>query len=734
MESVKRAQRLNKREWMAFAAAALLTVLVFVTGVFDKQKVWTDMGYHDVSFTDERYAFDTQNGDSYGVVSKGPKYDLPEGTYRLKIRAYADGENIVRFTAKNSVAIVPDHAVLDPDALDNEIEFRLCGAADNFEMLFDFCGGTRMEIVDIRMYSPMYKDHAFTFAFFSAAACLVYWLWSRGKLTAERRGVLILIAVAVIYASAPSLKDNLTMVTDSRYHLARLHNLADGLRHGQLPVRCGGFSYDGYGAITSAFYPDLFLYPSALMMLAGASTQYAVHVFQIALNILAAISMYAAGRRIFGCRQAAAGASVLYVLSIYRITDIYTRGAFGEAAAMSFLPLFILGMWEMIFGDRERWLLLALSAAAIFLSHILSTIMCACLAAGMCALFIRRMAREKRILPVVKAACLALALCLFQLVPFVTYSLQGIGAESIRGYIEGSALAPAQLFLLGGGDMPVNPRDKTLSGIALEIGVPLVLGAALALYSVLTGEKKEAGMREALLLTAAGALFAWMCTTMFPWGHVSKLTMKMADYIQFPWRFMMFTAAMFSLAGGYGYTRLMGGKKDAGVVLALAVALFAALPAISDQTRCNDFLQYGRGISPDLSYSEYTLPGTRVKETGNTAVLTEGDVTVSSYEKDGTNVTARVNAQTDAKVSLPLFGFDGYKAALDGKALDWTLGDNNRLTVTLPAGAQGEVRVWFAGKAVWRAADAVSLLTAAVLVMGTILRKRRENVAQREAA
>ena len=226
------------------------------------------------------------------------------------------------------------------------------------------------------------------------------------------------------------------------------------------------------------------------------------------------------------------------------------------------------------------------------------------------------------------------------------------------------------------------------------------------------------------MLTAAGALFALMCTTLFPWGHVSKLTMKMADYIQFPWRFMMFTAAMFSLAGGYGYTRLMGERRNAGVVLALAVALFAALPAISDQTRCNDFLQFGRGISPDLSYSEYTLPGTRVRETGNTTVLTEGDVTVSSYEKDGTNVTARVNAQTDAKVSLPLFGFDGYKAALDGKALDWMLGDNNRLTVALPAGTQGELRVWFAGKAVWRAGDIISLAAALALLLRGLCRRR----------
>lgn len=725
---MKRSSLLRKREWLAFAAAVLLVALVFITGAFGKQKVWTDFGYRYMDFKDDKLIYDTQAGDSYGVVSAGPKFDLHEGEYRMKIRVFADGDNEVRFVTKNNAAIEPAQVTLRADEMDTEVSLKVHEFADNVEFLVDFCDGTRMEFVDIRLYSPVYTDNAFTFAFFTAALCLLYALWSRGWLTAERRGTLILLAVAVIYASAPSLKDNLTMVTDSGYHLARLLNLADGLAHGEFPVRCGGFSYNGYGAVTSAFYPDLFLVPSALMINAGASVQYAVHAFHIALNIAACWSMYAAVRRMTGDRQAAACAAVLYVLSVYRITDIYTRGAFGEATAMSVLPLFILGMWEVIFGDKGRWWLLAVSAAGIYLSHILSTLMCACLAVGMCALFIGKLIREKRILPIVKAACLALGLCMFQLTPFLTYSLEGMGAESIRGHIAAYALSPAQLFLLGAGDMPVDPLDRTLSGMALEIGVPLVIGAALALYRCATAGMKEEGAREALLLTAAGALFALMCTTLFPWSHISALTMQMADYIQFPWRFMMFTAVMFAMAGGWGYAKLTEGRKDLGVVLALAIALFAALPAISDQTLRNDYLEFGQGASCDLTYTEYTLPGTKVRETRDRSVLTEGAVTVTDYVKDGTTVTAAVKADTAAKISFPLFGYDGYRAALDGEEIIWTLGSNNRLTVSLPAGAQGELRVWFAGKAVWRIADAVSLLSAIGMIA---LGVRRRHAARR---
>ena len=726
---VKQPLRLSRREWMAFAAVLLVVVLAFVTGVLDKQKVWTDLGLYHMEFAGDKLVYDTQAGDGYGVVSKGPGFDLPAGAYRLKIRVFADGDNELRLTTRNNAAIEPVRVKLDADALDTEVTLTVHEFAENLEFLVDFCAGTRMEFVDIRVYSPAYADNAFTLAFLAAGLCLLYVLWSRGWLTAQRRGTLVLIAVAVLYASAPSLKENLTMVTDSGYHLARLHNLADGLAHGQFPVRCGGFTYNGYGAVTSAFYPDLFLYPFAIMINLGASVQYAVHAFHIAMNILAAWSMYAAAKRMMKDEQAAACASILYVLAIYRITDIYVRGAFGEALAMSFLPLFILGLWEVVFGDRDRWYVLALSAAAIFLSHMLSTIMCACLALGFCALFIRRILREKRLLAIVKAACAALGLCMFQLAPFVTYSLQGMGAASIRGNIASSALAPAQLLLLGAGDMPVDPKDSTLSGMALEIGVPLVLGAALALYACLTTEKKEEGMREALLLTGAGAVFALMCTTLFPWSHISMLTMRMADYIQFPWRFMMFTTAMFAMAGGYGYVRVMGGRGQAGVVLALAAALFAALPTIGEQTRCNDYLEFGQGASADLVYyTEYTLPGTKLKETRDHAVLLEGEVSVTDYAKDGTAVSAQVKAEMEAKISLPMFGYDGYRAMLDGEALKWERGENNRLTVYLPAGSEGEMRVWFAGKAIWRIADAISLAAAIGLLAGRRRRAGRKHI------
>ena len=217
-------------------------------------------------------------------------------------------------------------------------------------------------------------------------------------------------------------------------------------------------------------------------------------------------AMYAAAKRMFREEWAAVCASILYTLSIYRISDVFTRCAVGEMMAMAFLPMFMLGLYEVILGDKNRWMTLALSAAGIFLCHMLSTLICALAAAGMCVLFAVKIVREKRILPIAKACAAAGLLCAFQLIPFITYSLQGIGAQSLAKDPAYFVLHPAQLFLLGAGELSADPADSRLSTFALEIGLPLILGAGLALYAAATKEKTDKEDRLSLLLHAGATL------------------------------------------------------------------------------------------------------------------------------------------------------------------------------------------------------------------------------------
>lgn len=708
-----------RKPWKAYLPMFIaigLACLAIVSGALDRQKTWLGLCNSDVYFTDGA-ARSTENGDHYGEMTAGPYFQLPPGTYRLRWFIDCDGENAIRLRSENGAEIEPSVIPVHPGEFEGAAFFTIRDAADRFQIVTDFRGGTQIQIYDFILDSPVYHDHALTCLLAAVAFCILWW---RYKIRENTDNGWMVVALAVLYASVPSLKDNIIQVYDTPFHVARLWNLADGLRSLQLPVRCGGYSYNGFGAVTSVFYPDLFLYPFALLLNLGFSTNYVVQLLYITIHVVSALTMTYCASRIFREKWTARLASVLYVLSIYRITDCYVRGAFGEAIAMALLPLFLAGLWDVVFGDGKRWPVLALGAVSVALSHNLTTVMCFGLAAGVTVFYCLKLVREKRLLCIFLAALATLGMCLFQYVPLLQMMKAGIGAESLRRNLADYVLSPAQMFLWGEGDMPVDPLDKTLSAIPVEPGLILIVPVFLLVYLTF-GRKKTEEDRHALRLAFAGLAGAFAASVYFPWGRLDQVTGGLASYIQFPWRFMMFPALFFSLAGAYGYLKMFVHREKTTMIV-MVFAILLVLPTVVRQTTTNEFVEYGRVTGASISYDEYLLPDTNLSALRDRMPhMTEG-IRIHDYHKDGTKITCSYDADAEGNIAFPLFGYPGYEVKLNGKTVLWERTDNNRLTVSVPGGS-GEIRVHYAGNVLWRVLDILALLTG-LFVIGKCVRQR----------
>lgn len=420
--------------------------------------------------------------------------------------------------------------------------------------------------------------------------------------------------------------------------------------------------------------------------------------------------MYAAAKRMFGSGRAAAAASTLYVLAAYRLTDVYARFAVGEALAMVFLPLFIAALWDCVAGDKNRWKALALSAAAIFLSHMITTLLCALMALLLCLMNARRILREKRLANLLKAAGLCLLLVLFHLAPMLMYIREGLGASDLMRDVSYSSIRPAELLSSNG-------------RFAVQIGLPLMLGAALAAEAVCKRGKIGEKERAALTLVLGGAAAALAATSFFPWSYAVALTGGLVNYIQFPWRLLALTAALLALAAAYPIAGMQGEHQKLAVVLALALSVAAVQPQLQAYVE-EDGMACGVGISPHLTNVEYLIPDSYPTRTGNREYAASEGVSVTNETKRGSTVTADVDAKQDGTLLLPMFGYDGYRAQVDGQNVEVALNQaqNNRLEIHLSAGTRGTLRVRFAGKTWWRLTDAVSLLT----LIGLFMERRKE--------
>lgn len=693
--------------------AALLCALVFATGALKKPKIFENITTDYMAFQKKLPRYSLADGDEYGVIPMGRRgwMHLPAGEYRLRWVIGCDGDNILRLTNTNDATITPSEFTIPAGAGDGELHFTVEEDCEDFKIEFEFAAGTYMDIYQVKLYTPEYQDDAFTLLFFAVGASILWLMIGTGRLTRENMAPALFIALAVLIGSAPALKTTFVIGHDGTYHMARLLNLADGLKNGQFPVRMGGFAYDGYGGVMSVFYPDTFLYPFALMILGGASAVYVCNVFSVALNIGAALSMYVAAKRPFEKRWAATGASILYTLASYRVVNVFTRIAFGEALAMVFLPLFLVNLYDVVCGDARRWKGLALSAACIFCSHMITTLFCAVLAAGFCLLHIRKIILQKRLLPLVKAVLVCLLLCLYRIGPLVMYSMQGLGADDLFRNITDFSVELGQVLMMNAGSITRETNNPQVMDFSVEIGLPLMIGAALALYAALQKEERGKSEWAALKLVAGGALMTIAATDFFPWGAVSLLTQGQVGYIQFTWRLLILATPMLALAGGYGLCEFGGKRQDAAAVAALSMAVICVMPIFSSEIQNPIYVEKGVIISPFMgrSFPEYTYSDTTdFLAIRKRSVEIIGDAEMADYEKWSTTITAQVSARTESRITFPLFDYDGFRATVDGREIAVERGSNNRVSVVLPAGTSGALKIWFAGKWWWRVGDAVS--------------------------
>ena len=707
-----------KKLWPVLLAV-ILTAMVWALGLGSSDVVFPDMHWNGLSFRGSDKTYSLADGDEYGLLNGGPGFTLPAGRYRVLATVECDADNAIRITTSNKAKVEPAELTVPAQSWNNVLDFELKEDARDLQLRMDFRAGSYLKLHDFDLVMRDKTDGAWAFTILAALFCAAYLCWLKGKMTREGFVRLFLMGMAVLIASAPVLMKNVYGGHDTLFHQMRLYNVVDALRTGQFPVRMGGYGYNGYGSAVSVFYPDVFLYFPALMMLLGATVQCAMRAYIIAVNAVSAAAMYMCGKRMFESRTAGTCASILYTLAGYRLMDIYLRDALGEYTAMAVLPLFVLGLWEVVFGDKRRWRTLVLGASLVFMSHMLSTVLCAGLAACFCLAGAPKIVREKRYVQLLKAAAMTVLVCLFALWPMLDYSMQGIGdGGTFSTQVSSTAIEAAELFV-------------TQPGYDRGLGGALVIGAAVLAYAALMGCDDKTRMRTALLCLGAGAAAAFASTNLFPWAQIERLTRGLINYLQFPYRLMMFADVFLSLAAGWGVLCLMREKPQwpLAALLTLMLCAVCVYPQLgSYAVRSADMPQYGaRNADPYFryksytstitgSYLEYRLPGSDLSATKDQKIKADG-VDVTDYAKNGTEITAQVAAKKGGTVTLPLFGFDGYRAELDGNEIAWTLGDNNRLTVELPAASQGELRVWFAGKLLWRAAECVSLLAVLALLL-----------------
>ncbi len=528
---------------------------------------------------------------------------------------------------------------------------------------------------------------------------------------------------------------------DTRFHLMRIEGITEGLRMGQFPVKIQPAWYEGYGYGCSVFYGDIFLYIPALLHLAGVSLQ-GSYQFYVLLVQAATIAVCAYSfLRIFDNRFIAFFGTVLYTLSVYRLMNMFVRGAVGEYTAMIFLPLLAYALTLLLKKEHEKQeiargsLLLALGMTGILQSHILTAEIVCIMLAFLCAVYIRRVFRKEVFWAFVKAVCLTVLLNLGFLVPFADYMTTGkFNVNAINGgwRVEqniqkcgASFWQLAKMFYAA--DSKVSPQE--MGGI----GVNLLLSAVVFLVFWLLFKREEKRgyiWRLAVVSWTVAVMSVFMSTSYFPWEALRKsnvLIRYLVINLQFPWRFCTVASVALSILWCcllrlvIDKWKIRAGVLTAGAVT--AVGLITAGYFAADTLRMGQSFQavFAQGIDTMVESGEEYLPVNTVSADFSEDNLYVGEgITVTARRRSGIrlNIDCVNQSAQDQAMEVPLLYYKGYRASgrtSDGEEikLDVDCGNNQVVRIYVPAEFDGQITVDFKEPFYWRIAEAVSLFAAA---------------------
>ena len=163
---------------------------------------------------------------------------------------------------------------------------------------------------------------------------------------------------------------------DGWFHYSRIFEIAKDISHGKYFMDVSYFTFNNQGYAVHFFYPYFVNYPVALLLLITKSPVISVLIYNVIIHIIGLNIAFYTYKKWQNNTIYALVFSILYVFG-YSIANerLLNMGAYNQQLAHFFLPGAILGIYQLIFGDADKWKVFTLvSIVVVSLSHLLSVV------------------------------------------------------------------------------------------------------------------------------------------------------------------------------------------------------------------------------------------------------------------------------------------------------------------------------------------------------------------------
>lgn len=569
------------------------------------------------------------------------------------------------------------------------------------------------------------------------------------------------ILIVSFTLSFPLTRTGLHVIHDDQ-QIARLFVFDKALREGQFPVRwVDGLGF-GFG------YPLFVFYPPLVYMI-GEAFHFLGFGFIDSIKLVFFLSVFASGlamylfSREFLPKLESTIAAIFYMALPYRAVDIFIRGALAESFSFVWLPLIL---WSFSKLQKEQKIIY-FCFSAVFLAFLMITHNLIFLPFMLILPFylIYLLGHSTKKLSTaylfILAIFLSLGLSAFFWIPSILEKKYTIVDDLLLVNLANYKIHFVYLSQLwnsawGFGGSTAGPID----GLSFKIGKLHILVSVLAVIlalanlrlkkvSTLNFSKKNVPSQFSILIGTLLLFSAFMTTgfSKFVWDSIPLLW-----YLQFPWRFLVFSGLFSSILAGYFIylVKLNVFKLPAAIIILVILSLTNIKlfrpqeyrPNLTDETATA-----AEVINWDISNSsfEYSPKGVELTKSdlGVNVVniakadipkkkieLEEGEASVKAAKVESDAVEAEIKASSPSKLRANIFNFPGWIVTVDDQIVD--IDDKNRLkliTLNVPSG-EHRVKIEFKDTLPIKAGNTITVASLFVTVMLIVPRRFYGNTAR----
>lgn len=527
--------------------------------------------------------------------------------------------------------------------------------------------------------------------------------------------LLTLITIVPLFISANIRGD------DYLFHLLRIADIKNSIVNGHVLVNIMPESLYGYGYANGLFYPDLLLYIAAFLNLIGINLKFAYGIFLSLCTLASTFSMFICIKKISNNKNIALYSTVIYIFAQYKITDLYFRSAVGEYISFIFIPIVLLGVYELLYRNYKKWYILSIGMSGILLSHLLSVFIVVIMCVLIYILNIHKLIQKpKRILYSIIAAITTLLITAYTWIPIIEQML------SSKFNVQ-----QAEPFAY---DRSVSIEDILTFNRNSRFFIGLVIVILSLLYIVAIIKKKNSLFIFSCFIVG---LLSLILTIKTPFLKVVSDNFKLFNQIQFAWRMGLIATLLLSFIAGYSIDKIFSEKYKYVIVIAISLISIVNLMAYKKYYRIQniDFNNFSAKYSEYIGAGKEYLPEgadvKKIKERGNIITSNDKGFKYSNYIKRGCYISLdyKVN-KDDAYIDLPLLYYKGYTFKIISSNNDekefGNVSHSNEMYIRVNVGniKEGSLVVDYTGTKLMKLGYLVTILTIITLII-YIIRLRK---------